>query len=135
MTSLVFKTLVIVKFFKFILLSTIIIFYQEPDSIYLAVRQQLASLDIGVLVNNVGMGQSGPEYFHNLAASCEDRVNDILNCNITSVTKMTAIVLPGMIERKRGGVIINNASATGRMTSPLITIYSATKAYVDFFSR
>ncbi len=47
---------------------------------------------------------------------------------------MTAIVLPGMVERKRG-IIVNNASASGRLPTPLLTVYSATKAYVDFFSR
>lgn len=47
---------------------------------------------------------------------------------------MTAIVLPGMVSRK-GGVIINNASASGRVPTPLLTTYSASKAYVDFFSR
>ena len=39
-----------------------------------------------------------------------------------------------MVERG-GGVIVNNASAAGRFASPLATLYSATKAYMDFFSR
>ena len=61
-------------------------------------------------------------------------LDDMINCNILSVTKMTAIVLPGMVQRN-GGVIINNASASGRIPVPLLTVYSATKSYVDFFSR
>lgn len=47
---------------------------------------------------------------------------------------MTAICLPGMI-KKRKGIIINNASASGRTPTPMLTVYSATKAYMDFFSR
>ncbi len=39
-----------------------------------------------------------------------------------------------MVERG-GGVIVNNASASGRVPTPLLTLYSATKAYMDFFSR
>lgn len=47
---------------------------------------------------------------------------------------MTAICLPGML-RKKKGIIINNASASGRIPTPLYSVYSATKAYMDFFSR
>jgi len=47
---------------------------------------------------------------------------------------MTAIVLPGMVGKKMG-IIINNGSGAGRSPVPLNTVYSATKAYVDFFSR
>ena len=64
----------------------------------------------------------------------EKSLSDLINCNIMSVTKMTAIVLPGMV-KKRKGIIVNNASASGRIPTPLLSVYSATKAYVDFFSR
>lgn len=37
--------------------------------------------------------------------------------------------------RKRKGIIINNASASGRVPTPMLTIYSASKAYMDYFSR
>lgn len=47
---------------------------------------------------------------------------------------MTAICLPVMLRKKRG-IIINNASASGRLPTPLLTVYSASKAYMDFFSR
>ena len=73
------------------------------------------------------------EYFDKWAEN-EKGINDMINCNIVSLTRMTAIVLPGMVKRK-GGVIINNASASGRIPTPLLTTYSATKSYVDFFSR
>ena len=39
-----------------------------------------------------------------------------------------------MVERGRG-IIVNNASSTGRFPLPLLTLYSASKAYMDFFSR
>jgi 17beta-estradiol 17-dehydrogenase / very-long-chain 3-oxoacyl-CoA reductase len=40
----------------------------------------------------------------------------------------------GMVERKRGA-IINVSSASGNAPTPLLSIYSATKAYMDFFSQ
>lgn len=107
--------------------------FTEQSSIYEEIRRQLNGLDIGVLVNNVGVSYSYPEFF-DVFAQNEKTVSDMINCNITSVTKMTAIVLPAMVE-KRKGVIINNASGSGRIPAPLLTVYSASKAYVDFFSR
>lgn len=58
----------------------------------------------------------------------------MINCNIISCTKMTAICLPGMIQKKKG-IIINNSSTSGRIPTPMLTVYSATKAYMDFFSQ
>ncbi|CAF0739124.1 unnamed protein product [Brachionus calyciflorus] len=107
--------------------------FTEQSSIYSHIKQELNGLDIGVLVNNVGVSYSHPEFF-DVFGQNEKTVSDMINCNITSVTKMSAIVLPGMVE-KRKGVIINNASASGRIPCPLLTVYSASKAYVDFFSR
>lgn len=54
--------------------------------------------------------------------------------NVLAVTKMTAIVLPKMLERHKG-LIINLSSTLGRFPTPLMTTYTASKAYVDFFSR
>jgi short-subunit dehydrogenase len=64
----------------------------------------------------------------------DSNINKLINCNVVSCTKMTAICLPVML-RKRKGIIINNASASGRIPTPMLTVYSATKAYMDFFSR
>nr|KAF6437736.1 hydroxysteroid 17-beta dehydrogenase 12 [Molossus molossus] len=47
---------------------------------------------------------------------------------------MTQLVLPGMVERSKG-VILNISSASGMFPVPLLTIYSATKTFVDFFSQ
>jgi 17beta-estradiol 17-dehydrogenase / very-long-chain 3-oxoacyl-CoA reductase len=74
------------------------------------------------------------KYFKEFSEISPNILNETIYCNIMSVVKMTAIVLPGMLKRN-GGVIINVSSAAGRMTTPLLTTYSATKAFVDFFSR
>lgn len=47
---------------------------------------------------------------------------------------MTRLVLPQMLERKKGA-ILNISSASGMYPVPLLTVYSASKAFVDFFSR
>ena len=53
----------------------------------------MTGLNIGVLINNVGMGHE-PEYFCKIP-NVNKVINDIIHCNIVSMTKMTAIVLPG----------------------------------------
>lgn len=47
---------------------------------------------------------------------------------------MTHMILPGMMERKRGAVV-NIASAAGCHTMPLLAQYSAAKGYIAMFSR
>lgn len=107
--------------------------FTQQSSIYSDIKKILCELDIAILVNNVGMSYIHPDFLENVLDK-EDFVNNMINCNITSVTKMTAIVLPGMIKKKKG-IIVNVSSGSGRLPTPLLTVYSATKAYVDFFSR
>ncbi|XP_076471659.1 very-long-chain 3-oxoacyl-CoA reductase-B-like [Babylonia areolata] len=106
--------------------------FTRPD-VYAHIQQELNGLDVGTLVNNVGMSYNHPEFFDQL----DDRdqvVMNMINCNVTSVAMMTSVVLPGMVAKKRG-VIINIASAAGHTPTPLLALYSGTKSFVDFFSR
>ncbi|XP_029409867.1 very-long-chain 3-oxoacyl-CoA reductase isoform X1 [Nannospalax galili] len=85
------------------------------------------------LMNNVGMSYEYPEYFLEIP-DLDNIIKKLLNTNILSVCKVTRLVLPGMVERSKG-VILNISSASGMLPVPLLTIYSATKAFVDFFSQ
>ncbi|KAM4617335.1 very-long-chain 3-oxoacyl-CoA reductase [Discoglossus pictus] len=107
--------------------------FGKPNEIYDRIEAQLAGLEIGVLVNNVGVSYEYPEYFLDIP-DLDNTLNKMIDINIVSVCKMTRLVLPGMVERSKG-IILNISSASGMYPIPLLTVYSATKAFVDFFSR
>uniref|UniRef100_A0A5F9C8U9 Very-long-chain 3-oxoacyl-CoA reductase n=1 Tax=Oryctolagus cuniculus TaxID=9986 RepID=A0A5F9C8U9_RABIT len=85
------------------------------------------------IMNNVGMSYEYPEYFLDIP-DLDNTIKKLININVLSVCKMTRLVLPRMVERSKGA-ILNISSASGTFPVPLLTIYSATKAFVDFFSQ
>lgn len=95
------------------------------------VEDLIAPLDLGILVNNVGISYPFTKFFHELD---DERVKQLITLNVDSTTWMTRIVLPGMIERKRGA-IVNIGSAAGVSNSPLLAQYGAAKSYIAMFSR
>ncbi len=95
------------------------------------VAAAISPLDIGVLVNNVGVSYPYPKFFHELT---DEQVASLIEMNVNSTTWMTKIVIGGMVERKRGA-IVNIASAACLYTMPLLAQYSAAKGYLEKFSR
>lgn len=95
------------------------------------IHKALKDLDIGILINNVGTAYRYPMYFHELS---DHDVSSLIDVNITSTTFMTRIVLNGMLMRKRGAVV-NLSSGSAMYTLPLLAQYSASKSYVEKFSK
>lgn len=108
-------------------------FDKADDATYFKISKELDKVPIGILVNNVGRSYEHAEY---LSFLDDELIDSLIRMNIISTTRMTKMVLPGMIERRKG-CILNISSAAGAIHTgnPMYTIYSATKAYVDFFSR
>jgi len=88
-------------------------------------------LAVGVLVNNVGVSYEFAQWFHELS---DAEVEKIVALNVESTTWMTRLVLPGMLKRK-SGVVVNMSSAAARAPLPLLAQYSASKGYIENFTR
>jgi len=100
------------------------------------VKQKIEYLDVGVLINNVGMSYPFTKYFHELKDS---EIAGLVELNVNSTVWMTRLVLgdestSGMVQRRRGA-IVNTSSGAGRMTSPLLAEYSGAKAFIEMFSK
>lgn len=88
-----------------------------------------ADIKVDVLVNNAGFGQFGL-FAENDLEGCMQQIQ----LNITTLTHLTRLYLPEMLERKSGR-ILNVASTAAFQAGPLMAVYYATKAYVLHFSE
>ncbi len=95
------------------------------------VEARLASNDapIDLLVNNAGFGTSG-----HLEDIDPDRSEGEVDLNVVALTRLTRAALPRMLAARRGWVL-NMSSVVAFQPAPLLTVYAATKAYVQSFSE
>lgn len=95
------------------------------------VAATLEGLDIGILINNVGVSYRYPMYYHELSTN---EIGNIIDMNIHSTVHMTKLVIGGMIQRRRG-TIMNVSSGSAGYTMPLLAEYGAAKMFVQRFSE
>lgn len=95
----------------------------------LADRLAAEGTQVDVLVNNAGFGS------HNLFIDEDpDNLAREIQLNCSSLVALTSRLLPGMVERGRGGVL-NVASTAGFQPIPTMAVYAATKAFVLSFTE
>ncbi|POY73854.1 hypothetical protein BMF94_3024 [Rhodotorula taiwanensis] len=118
--------------------------FSAHDADYASLKQALDKLDVGVLINNVGKSYDEPMYFQDLP---EQDMTDIVEINVwdddlmlsrsspsNATLKCTKLVVPGMISRKRG-LILTVGSFASLIPSPLLAVYSGSKAFVSTWSQ
>ena len=79
---------------------------------------------VEMLMNNAGLGTWGP-----FVETPLERTTTMLRVNITSLTRITRLLLPGMLARGRG-YILNVASTAAFQPGPEMAVYYASKAFV-----
>ncbi len=95
----------------------------------IAVRLQQDAVRVDILVNNAGFGTYGF-----VAESDPAALMRLIQVNISALTHLTRLFLPGMIARG-WGKILNVASTAAFQPGPLMAAYYASKAYVLSFSE
>jgi short-subunit dehydrogenase len=94
-----------------------------------AIERALRGVAADVVVNNAGVITKKP-----LLRLSPDEWNEMVDVNLNAIFHVTRMVLPGMIERRRGH-IVNIASIAGRSAFANGTGYVATKHALLGFSE
>jgi hypothetical protein len=84
---------------------------------------------ITMLVNNAGFGSAIP-----LLQADVDKMEEMIDINVTAVTRLAYAVAPAFVSRGKG-TIINISSIVGIAPEMLNGVYGGTKAYVLAFSQ
>jgi short-subunit dehydrogenase len=87
------------------------------------------ALTIDVLINNAGLGDNG-----RFDQSDPLRISEMLQVNIVALTELTRLLLPPMVARRKGKVMLL-ASTAGFQPGPQMAVYCASKAYVLSFGE
>ncbi|KAF9202793.1 hypothetical protein BGZ49_007078 [Haplosporangium sp. Z 27] len=106
-------------------------FTKGDDGDYAALKQVLDSLEVTVLVNNVGTNHDIPTPFEQ---ESDKVLKDIVEVNINAAMRMTKIIVPQMVARKNG-LIINLGSFAGLVPTPFLSVYSGSKAFLSSWSQ
>ena len=81
-------------------------------------------LTVDVLINNAGLGSVG-----RFDRTDPGRIGEMLYVNIVALTELTRLLLPGMVGRRKGRIMLV-ASVAGFQPGPRWAVYFASKAYV-----
>lgn len=90
---------------------------------------QAHDLEIDVLINNAGFGDSGK-----FAESNWQKQYEMVQVDITALMQLIHCFLPGMVERGHGK-ILNLSSVAAFCAGPGMSVYYASKAFVRSFSE
>ena len=102
----------------------------EPGAAAALLREiDAAGVEIEVLVNNAGLGAIGP-----FAQIDPVRDAEIMQVNVVALTELTRLLLPQMLTRKHGKIVLV-ASTASFLPCPNMAVYAASKAYVRSFGE
>lgn len=85
----------------------------------------VADLDVGILINNAGMSYPFAQYLHEVD---DELITKLLKINVEAVTRLSKLVIPGMLKRRKGAIVnIGSGAATVLPSDPLYAVYAGTK--------
>jgi short-subunit dehydrogenase len=97
---------------------------------YERIQSQIQHLNISILINNVGMAETGN--FNELSPKI---LRNMILVNMLSQSLMTRMVIPGMLTRhshNQHSLVIDLSSIAGTRPFPYLSMYAATKNFNSF---
>uniref|UniRef100_A0A3B3X873 Hydroxysteroid (17-beta) dehydrogenase 3 n=1 Tax=Poecilia mexicana TaxID=48701 RepID=A0A3B3X873_9TELE len=102
----------------------------SEENIFREIEEELKDLNIGVLVNNVGVLPTFVPCKFLESEELDKTITKVINCNVKTLCKVREFLL-----HQNKGVIINVASGIASFPFPLYTLYAASKVFVERFSQ
>uniref|UniRef100_A0A3B3TJY8 Hydroxysteroid (17-beta) dehydrogenase 3 n=1 Tax=Poecilia latipinna TaxID=48699 RepID=A0A3B3TJY8_9TELE len=99
----------------------------SEENIFREIEEELKDLNIGVLVNNVGVLPTFVPCKFLDSEELDKTITKVINCNVKTLCKVREFL--------NKGVIINVASGIASFPFPLYTLYAASKVFVERFSQ
>ncbi|CAI0425795.1 unnamed protein product [Linum tenue] len=114
------------KYGKVEIKTVVVDFSGDIDGGVERIKETIEGLDVGVLINNVGVSYPYARFFHEVDA---ELLRNLIKVNVEGTTKVTQAVLPVMLKRKKGAIVnIGSGAAIVIPSDPLYAVYAATKA-------
>ncbi|KAF6157566.1 hypothetical protein GIB67_004504 [Kingdonia uniflora] len=95
--------------------------HNTGEEIVRKIEEALKDIDVGILVNNVGMAYPYAQFFHEMELELMDGV---IKVNVYGAMWVTKAVVPGMLKKKKGAIINIGSGKTKRVCR-----------YIEMFSR
>lgn len=100
----------------------------KPNTVY-NIARWAENFKVSVLINNAGIG--GTTTFE---GASPEYIDNIIQINIRATTLLTRLMLPRLMTCEKS-YILNVGSLASFSPIPYKTIYPASKAYINYFSR
>ena len=94
-----------------------------------ALIAELRELEVELLCNNAGFSTCGPIAGNDPAHEAQE-----IEVNAVALHELTLALLPGMLARRRGAILMTGSNA-GEQPVPTAVTYAATKAFVNTFAE
>lgn len=99
---------------------------RRGDEIARILEGEFKGLDLGVLINNVGLAYPYARFLHEVD---DELMESVVGVNVAATTWVTRAAVAGMLERKRGAIVnVGSGSSACVSSYPLYSVYAAAKA-------